>query len=48
MVQEVVRCEKKNSYDGLNWRFRPLSSLKVHYWISRDADSRLSWRKETQ
>ena len=37
---EVVRCEKKNSYDGLNWRFRPLSSLKVHYWISRDADSR--------
>ena len=42
---EVVRCEKKNSYDGLNWRFRPLNDPDVHYWISRDADSRLSWRE---
>ena len=42
---EVVRCEKKNSYDGLNWRFRPLHDPDVEYWISRDADSRLSWRE---
>ena len=42
---DIVHCEKKNSYDGLNWRFRPLTSLKVDYWISRDADSRLSWRE---
>ena len=42
---EVVRCEKKNSYDGLNWRFRPLNEPDVEYWISRDADSRLSWRE---
>ena len=42
---EVVRCEKKNSYDGLNWRFRPLYDSSVECWISRDADSRLSWRE---
>ena len=42
---EVVHCDKKNSYDGLNWRFRPLNEPDVHYWISRDADSRLSWRE---
>ena len=30
---EVVRCEKKNSYDGLNWRFRPLNEPDVEYWI---------------
>ena len=41
---DIVYCEKKNSYDGLNWRFRPLNDPDVHYWISRDADSRLSWR----
>ena len=43
---EVVRCEKKNSYDGLNWRFRPLYDPSVEFWISRDADSRLSWREK--
>ena len=42
---EVVLCERKNAYDGLNWRFRPLNEPDVHYWISRDADSRLSWRE---
>ena len=42
---EVVRCQKLNSYDGLNWRFRPLYDPDVEYWISRDADSRLSWRE---
>ena len=42
---EVVLCERKNSYDGLNWRFRPLSEPDVDVWISRDADSRLSWRE---
>ena len=42
---EIIHCEKKNAYDGLNWRFRPLHDPKVEYWISRDADSRLSWRE---
>jgi len=42
---DIVYCEKKNSYDGLNWRFRPLHDPDVEYWISRDADSRLSWRE---
>ena len=42
---EIIHCEKKNAYDGLNWRFRPLYDPKVEYWISRDTDSRLSWRE---
>ena len=42
---EVIVCDRKNAYDGLNWRFRPLNEPDVHYWISRDADSRLSWRE---
>ena len=42
---EIVYCEMNNSYDGLNWRFRPLNEPDVDYWISRDADSRLSWRE---
>jgi len=43
---EVVHCERKNSYDGLNWRFRPLNEPDVEYWISRDTDSRLSYREK--
>lgn len=42
---EVILCERKNSFDGLNWRFRPLSEPDVDVWISRDTDSRLSWRE---
>ena len=34
--------------DGLNWRFRPLYDPSVEFWISRDADSRLSWKKRMQ
>ena len=43
---EIIHCEKKNAYDGLNWRFRPLYDPSVEFWISRDADSRLSWREK--
>ena len=43
---EIIHCEKKNAYDGLNWRFRPLCDPSVEFWISRDADSRLSWREK--
>lgn len=42
---EVVVCQRKSSYDGLNWRFRPFSDQSVDFWISRDCDSRLSWRE---
>ena len=31
---EVIVCDRKNAYDGLNWRFRPLNEPDVHYWIS--------------
>jgi len=43
---DIVHCEKKNSYDGLNWRFKPLNDPDVDYWISRDTDSRLSYREK--
>ncbi len=43
---DIVHCEKKNSYDGLNWRFKPLNDPDVEYWISRDTDSRLSYREK--
>ena len=43
---EIIHCEKENEYDGLNWRFRPLYDPSVEFWISRDADSRLSWREK--
>lgn len=42
---EVIICQRKSSYDGLNWRFRPFSEEDVEFWISRDCDSRLSWRE---
>lgn len=42
---EVFICRRNNSYDGLNWRFRPFIDDTVDFWISRDCDSRLSWRE---
>ena len=42
---EVFICRRNNSYDGLNWRFRPFIDDCVKFWISRDCDSRLSWRE---
>lgn len=42
---EVFICRRNNSYDGLNWRFRPFIDDCVDFWISRDCDSRLSWRE---
>lgn len=42
---EVILCERKSSYDGLNWRFRPFNEEDVDIWISRDCDSRLNWRE---
>lgn len=42
---QVVHCERKSPYDGLNWRFRPFNEDDVDVWISRDCDSRLNWRE---
>ena len=42
---EVFICRRNNPYDGLNWRFRPFIDDCVDFWISRDCDSRLSWRE---
>ena len=42
---DIIYCEQRGTYDGLVWRFRPLSESNVNAWISRDCDSRLSWRE---
>ena len=42
---EVYIRQRCNQYDGLNWRFIPLVDDTVECWISRDCDSRLSWRE---
>jgi hypothetical protein len=42
---QVVMRERKNTYDALHWRFRPLMEGDVEAWISRDCDSRLNWRE---
>ncbi|MFZ2167327.1 MAG: hypothetical protein WAV50_00485 [Minisyncoccia bacterium] len=43
---QVVRCERKNAYDGLLWRFRTLTEDDIEVWVSRDCDSRLSPREK--
>ena len=44
-----IMCENvgknKMNWEGMLWRFMPLDDNNVHYWISRDADSRLSKRE---
>ena len=44
-----IKCENlgknKMNWEGMFWRFFPLNDSNVHYWISRDADSRLSKRE---
>lgn len=44
-----IKCENigknKMNWEGMLWRFMPLDDNDVHYWISRDADSRLSKRE---
>lgn len=42
---EVIICKRNSEYDALNWRFRPFRENDVEFWISRDCDSRLSWRE---
>lgn len=43
---QVVMRKRKNAYDGLHWRFRPLMESEVEAWVSRDCDSRLNWREK--
>jgi hypothetical protein len=42
---EVFINPRMSAYDGLHWRFRPFQDTQVTAWISRDCDSRLSWRE---
>ncbi len=43
---QVVMRERRNTYDGLRWRFAPLMERDVEAWVSRDCDSRLNWREK--
>jgi hypothetical protein len=42
---EVYLRRRYSAYDALNWRFLPFMDDTVDVWISRDCDSRLSWRE---
>jgi hypothetical protein len=42
---EVYLRQRYSAYDALNWRFLPFLDDTVDVWISRDCDSRLSWRE---
>lgn len=42
---KVYIRQRYSNYDALNWRFLPFMDDKVEVWISRDCDSRLSWRE---
>ena len=35
----------KLNWEGMFWRWYPIDDKTVHYWLSRDADSRLSLRE---
>jgi hypothetical protein len=43
----IIDCKRKSSYDGLFWRFTPFYEDDVLLWISRDCDSRISWREKS-
>ena len=46
---ECVLCENKGinkmNWEGMFWRWLPLDDKNVNFWVSRDADSRLSKRE---
>jgi hypothetical protein len=43
---EIILNEKVGTYDGLFWRFKPLYDDEVSIWVSRDCDSRISYREK--
>ena len=46
---KCIKCENlsknKMNFEGMLWRYMPLDEKDVEFWISRDADSRLSQRE---
>ena len=48
MGAKCIPCKNKGTdmnWEGMFWRFLPLDDSTVDYWISRDADSRVSSRE---
>ena len=43
---ELILKKKYGHYDGTLWRFLPLLDDNVDIWISRDCDSRISFREK--
>ena len=46
---KCIKCQNlsknKMNFEGMLWRYMPLDEKDVEFWISRDADSRLSQRE---
>ncbi len=43
----LINTNEENGFFGSLWRFKPISEPSVEYFISRDCDSRISYRDET-
>jgi hypothetical protein len=43
---EVIRMSEEGDWNGMFWRFYPISENDVEVMISRDTDSRLSFREK--
>ena len=43
---EVVRMEEEGNWSGMFWRFNPIAENDVEMMISRDTDSRLTFREK--
>ena len=43
---KLINTNEDNGFFGSLWRFRPISEKGVEYFISRDCDSRISFRDE--
>lgn len=42
----IIKKSKHKNYEGLFWRFEPSKEFDVDIWISRDVDSRLSYKEK--
>ena len=44
---EIVMMDEDGDWSGMFWRFSPCSESDVEAVLSRDTDSRLSWREKS-
>ena len=46
-TSEIVMMDDDGDWSGMFWRFSPCSESDVEAVLSRDTDSRLSWREKS-